>query len=190
MKKLPVKLAKKPFFYHEAVETGLNKYDLNQLMQNGEIERVAHGLYAPVDYDSTQQEAQYRLASQRCGEPSAICLLSALDYYQLTEEIPSKVWVLVPDEKRVQSNELRLIRSRQPNWNVGIEKKSGYWVTSIERTLIECVRYKHVVGTQVAITAIKQALQKKKVKLGALYEMAKKMKLEKKIQPYIEALTL
>ena len=58
----------------------------------------------------------------------------------------------------------------------------------MERTLIDCLVYKRLIGSQVALEAMKQAIAQKTVKLGDLYDMAKKMGVEHRVRPYIEAL--
>lgn len=58
----------------------------------------------------------------------------------------------------------------------------------MERTLIDCLLYRRMIGSQVALPALKAAIQEKKVKLGALYDTAKKMGLIHRISPYLEAL--
>ena len=96
--------------------------------------------------------------------------------------------MLVPSPKRVSSKDLKLVRSRHPQWEVGIQKGKYYWITTLERTLIDCLLYRRVIGSQIALEAIKQAVAQKKAKLGLLYDMAKKMGVEHRVRPYIEAL--
>lgn len=70
MEKEAKKLIQGPFLYSQAVELGLNKYALNKLIDEGLIECLEKGIYVPSDYDITEPEAQYQLATLRCGEPS------------------------------------------------------------------------------------------------------------------------
>ncbi len=177
-----------PFSYQEAVDAGMNKYALKKMMDQGKVEKLGRGLYQKTSPDEDLEENQYRVARIRCGLPSSLCLLTALAYYHVTDEIPKKTWVLVPAMKRVSSKELKLVRSRNPQWDIGIKKTKDYWITTLERTLIDGIIYKRLIGSQVALGAIKEALSQKKVKLGALYDMAKKMGMEHRVLHYIEAL--
>lgn len=187
-KNIPRQLQKKPFSVKEATSYGLSKAYLTRMIKAGVLTRLTRGVYQVVTSEEDTGENQYRAATLRCGMPSAITLLSALEYYHLTDLIPKKTWVLVPHEKRVLSNQMKLVRSRDPKWNIGIRKEKGYWITSLERTLIDGLIYKRIIGSQTALDAIKQAIVQKKVKLGNLYDMAKKMGVEHRIRPYIEAL--
>lgn len=212
------KLSQKPFSTKEALKRGLSKPNLTSMIEHGVLERLSRGVYQVTDTalnsqgfgdgtgwgmgsgsgtgrgdgsgggEYTDLEKSYISASIRCATPSAVCLLSALEYYHLTGEITAQVWMMVPETKRVVSKDIKLLRCRDPQWKIGIEKHKDYWITTIERTLIDCVIYKKIVGSQVALEALKKAVGEKKVKLGKLYDLAKKMGVAHRLQPYIEIL--
>lgn len=160
------------------------------MLKEGVLERVSRGVYQVGDIEEESEENQYRVATIRCGLPSCICLLSALEHYKVTDQIPKKTWVLVPDSKRIRSYNLKLVRSRNPQWEIGVRKEKGYWITTLVRTLVDCLIYKRMIGPQIAIDAIKKAVVQKKVKLGDVYDMAKKMGVAHRIHSYIEALSV
>jgi predicted transcriptional regulator of viral defense system len=187
MRKLK-KLPKGPFSYKKARSSGLSKHTLRKLVKKGQIERISRGVYQIAEHDDGSMENAYRAATLRCELPSCVCLLSALEYYNLTDQIAKKVWMLVPVSKRIRSRDLKLIRTREPKWNIGIQKTKYYWITSMERTLIDCLLQKRMVGSQVALAALKRAIAEKKVKLGELYDTAKLIGVEHRVKPYIEAL--
>ncbi len=110
------------------------------------------------------------------------------DHYHLTDQVPKRTWVLVPESKRVIARDLKLVRSRNPQWEIGIRKTQRYWITTLERTLIDCIIYKRLMGSQVALSAMKRAIVQNKTKPGALYDLAKKMGVDHRIRPYVEAL--
>ena len=155
--KLPKNLKNRPFTYQEALEKGLTQYGVRKLVNEGVIERIRQGVYQHVDLDLSL-ETQFRGATTQLGVPSSVCLISALDYYSLTELVPSQVWMMVEDNKRSIRSNLRLLRTRQPHWKIGITKKKGFWITSLERTLIDCLVYKKQVSRPVAIEAIRSSL--------------------------------
>lgn len=158
------------------------------MVASGLLERPSRGVYRASDAEENPGEDPYQVATLRCGFPSAVCLLSALERYHLTDQIPKHTWMLVPDTKRVSSSDLKLIRSRNPQWEIGIKKNKKYWITTLERTLVDCLFYRRMIGNQVALEALKLALSQKKVKLGSLYDLAKKMGVIHRITPYLEAL--
>ena len=218
MKTLPEQLLKKPFSTEEAVAQGISKTALTRMVKAGALERSSWGVYEVSDavrdgrglgdgsgfgmgsssgaghgdgsggIEYSEQEKMYIVATLRCGTPSAICLLSALEHYHVTDEITKQVWALVPASKRVISKDLKLVRSRNPQWNVGILKTKDYWITTIERSLVDCLLHRRLVGYQVSLAALKQALAQKKVKLGQVYDVANSLGVAHRIRPIIEAL--
>jgi len=185
---MPSQLVKKPFSTQEAMSHGLSKPYLTRMVKVGVLERLSRGVYQATDLEGETDDELYKVATLRCGLPSAVCLISALEHYHLTDQIPKQTWILVPEPKRVASKALKLVRSRNPHWDIGIQKTRHYWITTPERTLIDCLVYRRLIGSQVALEAVKQAVTQKKVKLGDLYDMAKKMGVEHRIRPYIETL--
>ena len=187
-KPLPPELVKRPFSLAEAVSYGLSKSYLTRMVKAGRLERLRRGVYQVSSADLGEGEDLYQIATLRCGIPSAICLLSALDYYHLTDQIPKRTWVLVPASKRVIAPDLKLVRSRNPHWKIGIRKTRQYWITTLDRTLIDCIVYMRLVGNQVALSALKLAISQNRTKPGTLYDLAKKMNVAHRIRPYVEVL--
>lgn len=185
--KLPKKLQKVLFTTQEALKKGLNKKDLIYLLGNDVIVRLTRGVYCSVEHDLSEED-QAVLATIIVGTPSALCLLSALSYHHLTDIIPKKIWMMVPAEKRTQHSKLRLFRTANPGWNIGIQKEKNYWVTNIERTIVDCLVQKRLLGTQAAIEALKQAVRDKKTTLDKVFKMAVQLKVKHRIIAYIEAM--
>lgn len=204
MSKSPLKLPNKPFSTKEAISLGISKNTLSRMVEMGLIQRMSRGIYQVSDTALevtikskkgsskkgayTEVEKDYISATLKCGFPSAICLLSALEYYNLTDEITNRTWMMVPDPKRIRSDAIKLVRSRNPKWDIGIHKTKDYWITTIERTLIDCVVFKRIVGQQVALSALRLAISDRKIKLSTLYELARSMGVARLIKPYIEIL--
>ena len=138
-----------------------------------------------LDYS---EEYQFKVATLVVGAPSVICLISALSLYHLTDQIPKKTWIIVPNTKRMAIRGLRLLRQRDPKWDIGIVKQNGYCITSIERTLVESFCYSKIIGANTAIQALREAL--KKMTTGAkVYAMAEKMGVLHRLLPYLVATT-
>lgn len=185
--KLLENLQSGPFTTTEALKKGLGKKDLADLLENNIITRLARGIYCHADHDISEED-QGILATLIVGMPSALCLLSALSYHQLTDVIPKKTWMIVPAKKRTQDSKIRLFRSTNPRWNIGIQKEKGYWVTDIERTLVECLAHKKWFGVQVVTEALRRAVKDHKTTFDKVLRMAARLKLEHRIIIYIEAL--
>ena len=184
----PKDLENKVFSTHEAYRQGLTKYDLHQFLKNEEISKIAHGYYQHERELGLDEENIFESAWIRAGNPACVCLISALAHYGLTDLIGKKVWVMVPDSRRRNYSDLKLLRVRSPQWNIGIKKNPRYWITNLERTLVDSFIYKHQIGVQIALQGVRKAIQRKKSNLDKIFEMGKALGVKHKILPYLEAL--
>lgn len=188
MKKLPKSLQSKTFTYSEACESGLTKYAIAKLIESGELERIERGLYRAVGEDLSDEEL-YRRAIKKVGEPAAVCLLSALSHYELTDIIAKQVWLMVPAEKRIKSSNIKLYRARDLKWRVGIDSHRGYKMTSLERTIIDSLTLKTIISPRVGLDALKRAIANKKTDVSKIIKVANALGVSHRIMPYLEALT-
>lgn len=184
---LPKTLQGRPFRYSEAIAAGLTRHHFRKLLKLGLIEQLSRGLYSGKEI-VWEDDHQFRSASVRAGNPSAICLLSSLAYYGLTDEIPNQIWIMVPFEKRTQFPDIKLFRTRNPHWDIGIEQHSGFRITSIDRTLLDCIVYRSKLGSQIGIQALKLALTQKKTKIRNIAELARKLGVFHRIKAIIEVI--
>jgi predicted transcriptional regulator of viral defense system len=179
---------KNPFTFQDALKRGLSRHGLRRLLERGAIERVSRGVYQCVDTDLTE-EVQFKRATKIVGEPSAICLLSALSYFQLTDSIPNKVWIMVPADKRTSSDEVHLYRTRNPEWNVGIEQESGFWITTIERTLVDSITARSKLPLRLGLEGLKVGIEEGKTTISQVLDMSIALRVKDRILPYLEVLS-
>ncbi len=176
-----------PFTYSEAIEAGVTRHTFNVLLKNNDIMRIHKNIYVLAAGDITEEDI-FKGILRYLGKPSIICLLSALSYYDLIDVIPKKTWVFVPEKKQSSRKDIRLIRTKHLNWDIGVIYKNGFYITSLERTLVDSLVYQKKLGLQIAVSALKKALKEKQTTLNKVYDIAKKLKLEGKIEQYIKVL--
>ncbi|MES2504165.1 MAG: hypothetical protein V4534_04720 [Myxococcota bacterium] len=184
---LPAKLSHGPFSIEIARSVGVSYAQLRFWLKKGLIEQRERGIFQAAGDDYNEEEI-FRSALTRVGDPSVICSLSALVYYQLTDEIPRQTWIMVPKVKRSKHTDLRLIRVANLQLEIGIVTISGFRITSLERTLIEAIVKPRYVGKILGIQALKQALAEKKTTLNAVINMASQLGVLKRLLPVIEVL--
>lgn len=182
-----MELRNKPFTFSQAIRLGVGRHLLGSMLLEGELEQPARGLYR-ISKGDVSEEDQFQMATLRVGEPSAICLVSALAYYGLTDLIPKQTWIMVPAVKRSSYQDLRLLRSRVPSWKIGTKHHGGFAITDIDRTIVDCLCYRTIVGSQTGIKALKLAIQTKKTTLSKVMEMAQKLSVVHRIRPIVEVL--
>jgi predicted transcriptional regulator of viral defense system len=181
------KIGNAPITSKELERIGLSRSKIRLLTQEGTLLRIGRGVYQlpSVELDN---ESLYRAATKRIKGPSAVCLLSALSHYNLTDEIPKQTWLLVNIDSRSIHKDIRLYRSNNPHWKIGIVKADGYKITSLERTIVDALILKKKFGN-LGIEALKRALKEKLTTASKIMDMAAKLNSDDLVLPYLQALT-
>jgi predicted transcriptional regulator of viral defense system len=187
---IPKELMGSVFTPEKARKNKVSYSKLKRWLKKGVAEKLERGVYriASSNQEDHNSLEMLSLATARIGQPCAVCLLSALEYYHLTDEISSQVWLLVPRNKRSVHEGFRLVRTSDPQWNIGIEKHQGFAITSLERTLVDALVHTRYLGKMLGIEALKQALSEQKTTLEKVTRMASRLGVFNRIQPVIEVL--
>ncbi len=149
-------------------QLGIPYHRLRQLEADEEIERVGWGLYRLADAEPTER---YSVASVCARVPNSIvCLLSALQIYEIGTQLPRQVWIAIPHKARpprLEDASVRLIRFSGAAWTYGVMvtkfEDVPARITSPARTIVDCFRFERLVGREAALEALQDALQDKKV---------------------------
>jgi predicted transcriptional regulator of viral defense system len=178
----------------ELREAGIAGETIARALDDGDIDRIARGLYQQPDHDI---DAAHALAETAKRIPKGvIAMLSALAYHGLTDQMPRKVWVAIglADWAPAQSYPpTRIIRFSDKYLDQGIERHmiSGVSVPiySIAKTLADLFRNPRLVDRSVAIEGLRAALDQRKAKPAQIAEAARTGGAWKIMRPYLEALT-
>ena len=186
-KKHPKKInINKPVRLNELTGRGLTRNEIKTLVDSDKISKISHGIYQSSDIDN-DDENQFKVATKLISGPSAVGLISALVFYNLTDEIPKKVWLIVEIKKRSIRKEIQLFRCKNPHWNIGIINADGYKITNLERTIIDLINYQSRFGNT-GIQALKKALHEKRTTLQKIVNMAEDLGVGSRLSPYIQVL--
>jgi predicted transcriptional regulator of viral defense system len=172
---------------------GIPRGRLYRLLRQGLVERKARGLYVASDHDPTAEHSLAQVAKK--VPKGVICLLSALQYHELTTQLPHEVWVAIPEKARrprIAYPPLRVVRFSGPALTQGAEthKIEGVPVriTSVAKTLADCFKYRNKIGLEVALEALRDAWREKKTTMGEIDRFARICRVERVMRPYLEAL--
>lgn len=169
------KLARQSSFtLSEVRKCGLSQPMLLKLVKQDKVIRLRHGVYAVSGSEDVGEEADYRIAQHKFGRKAAIAGLTALFRYQLIDESPSKVWLLVPPGIRTSDRKYRLLRTSK-DIRIGIEDHKTFRITSLERSLVDAIMFKAKIGEQTAKLAIIRALRKRLTTAEKIFRMADKL---------------
>ncbi len=185
MEKLLNKLPNIPFTTQAAKRKKVSLYYLQKLVDLGHLQKLRKGVYQKAKTDWGQEDS-FREIVTTIGKNSCICLWSALSFYDLTEEVPSKIWIYVPYGKYSNLSHIKVVRKRRPNFTTGVIRQEGFKITSIERTVVEALSDVRHISKKEGVAVLKRALEEKKIKVASLIKISKKLKLFSKIVDYLE----
>ena len=155
---------------------------MQELTREGLITKEGRGIFLISDKSGDFETCQYAILLAQLGTPSVICLWTALAFYELTEEVPSEIWAYVPYEKTTRLKSVKIVRKRNPFWEVGINTIENVRITNIERTLVDTMTdRKHFTKGQ-SFKMILNAIRDKKTTLMKIINMAKKLKVDKRLE--------
>lgn len=173
---------------------GIPRNYLARLHQRGLVERVGRGLYRLPQADVTRHHSLV-VASRRVPH-GVICLLSALHYHGLTTQVPFAVWLAIANKAhrpRIESLPVRLVRFSGPALTEGVDELliEGIPVKIYNpaKTVADCFKYRHKIGLDVAIEALKDCRQQQKCPVTELWRYAEICRVTAVIKPYLEVLS-
>ncbi|MFH1727093.1 MAG: type IV toxin-antitoxin system AbiEi family antitoxin domain-containing protein [Pseudomonadota bacterium] len=184
------KLMKKPSFKSSEVrKAGVNTALISYYIKTGLIERIDRGVYKNPNYSSDNFAFEDLFQSALGIKNGVICLISALSYWELTDEMPRVHWIAIPNKAKapVRKN-VKIIRMR--NFNLGIskikEKNYTIKIYNQERTIIDSFR---LLDKEVAIKALKAYFNHNKLKpdIKTLTRYAKALRVD--ISKYLIMIT-
>ena len=166
---------------------------LKRLVDGGRLVRRMRGIYSVPDYDPTENTD---LASVAARAPKAIiCLLSALRFHELTTQNPFEVWIMINRAGHrpvIDHPPIRVVYAsgRAFTEGVGVYTVEGIEmrVTNPAKTVVDCFRYRRLVGTDVAIEALRDCWLQRKATMDELYRYAKIARIANVMRPYMESL--
>lgn len=165
---------------------------LERLMQKGLIVRIGRGLYASVDARVTER----RGFAEACKlvPKGVVCLLSALQFHNLTTQLPFEVWLAIDVKARKPGFDyppLHVVRFSGAALTAGIQTSKVEGVTvrvyNVAKTVADCFKYRNKIGVDVAIEALRECRMKNLATVDELWRYASICRVANVMQPYLQA---
>jgi predicted transcriptional regulator of viral defense system len=133
-----------------------------------------------------------------------ICLTSALAFHELTDTIPSRIWMAIGAKHRrprVENPPFQFVRFGQKVLTSGIKEHviEGVRVRIYNpaKTVVDLFRYRRSAGRRyqkspglnLALEGLKEALRQRKATPAEIARYANEAGMWKVVQPYLEAMT-
>jgi len=180
----------------DVARQGLHTSTLTRMTRSGALEKVGPGRYRLPK--RTRATEHHDLVVATAAVPySVVCLLSALRFHDIGTQLPAEVWIAVPRGTRVPhlaAPPIRVVNVSPAVFDVGVEEHrvegQVIRVYSVARTVADCFRFRNKVGLDVALEALTEAWRSKRLKLDELNRIAKKLRVLRVMQPYLETIVL
>lgn len=189
IEKLKPILDKPVFFAKEARKLGVHSSVLNYYVKQGIIESIGHGVYRGKNAKvNVGFEWEDLIIISKSVPNGVICLISALAIYDLTEEIPRRHWMAIPNSttsptrKNTVFKRMRDIDTGKINYQLDGETIT---IFDRERTIIDAFRF---LSLETAIKSLKMGIDSNKIDLNKIMKYAQKFNV--KIEPYIHSLMI
>jgi predicted transcriptional regulator of viral defense system len=175
------------FSRSQAEAMGLSHQSLSRLVKEEKILRVGRGMYFHSE-GHLGRDIDYQVACTKFGPESVIGGITALFHYNLIEQVPGQVWVLVPPAQTTHTRLYRLIRTKT-KLDRCIIRADGYRIVTVERAVLEGLKMAKKIGERTAVQAARVALTSGQTTEGKLGKAAKELGLDSVLTKYFEVIT-
>lgn len=174
-------------------QLGIHRENLTRLVRGGGLERVGRGRYRLPDAEVSEHHGLVLAAT--AVPKGVICLLSALSFHEIGTQVPAEVWLAINRRARfpsVRYPPLRVVRFSGGALTEGVEvhelEGRPVAIYSVAKTLADAFKYRHKIGTDVVLEAIREAWRGRRFEMSELHRYARVCRVEAAIRPYLEAL--
>lgn len=154
----------------ELLEEGVSYYQINQLLEEGQVIKIKRGLYQ-LGYFPVSEMAEVA----RIVPKGIYCLLSAAAYYELSTFVSSEYHLAVPKKYKVVLPEypsIKLYYWMENRYSLDVQQvkveEQMVNMYDIEKTVCDVIRYKKKVGLDTMKEVLRTYLAKKNRNLDRL----------------------
>jgi len=165
---------------------------LSRLAESGHLEREGRGLYRHPEAPLSEHHSLVLVAARYSS--AIMCLLSALQFHELTTQMPRRVWIArekgdwIPE---ASPTNLEVVHMSGESFTEGVEEHEiegiAVKVFNPAKTVADCFKFRGKVGLSVAIEALRDYVRSSAGPIDALYRYAEICRVRSVMRPYIEA---
>lgn len=176
----------------QAKKLGIDQPILIQMCEEGLLVKEARGLYRLADLPPLNNPDIVQVAMRVPN--SVICLISALNFHQLTTQIPYRIYIAVPQKNktpRIDYPPLDIVYLSKKPYFAGIEEHIldgvSVRIYSREKTIADCFKFRKKIGLDIALEALKDYLRQPNRDIQGILNYARIDRVAKIIRPYLQA---
>jgi len=174
-------------------KAGIPRNYLKRLVERGQLQKIDRGLYSADEIASSEHVSLVQISHK--APKAVVCLLSALRFHNIGTQIPSEVWIAIDTKARAPKIEhpaVRIVRFSGEALHFGMERHDVGGTTikvyTPAKTVADCFKFRHKIGTDVALEALRESYRQKKATMDDLWEAAKVCRVANVMRPYMEFL--
>lgn len=173
---------------------GVTSVTLRRMQDAGEIVKLGRGVYQIANADYT---AEHSLAEAALRVPNGVvCLVSALAYHGLTDQMPSKVWMAIGHKAwspTTSSPPLRIVRFADNLLTESVDtvviEDVSVRIFGVAKTVADSFRHRRSIGLAVALEGLQEALRQRKAAPSEILAAAERGRVGTIVRPYLTAMT-
>lgn len=175
----------------EVTKAGISRGNLKYMVETGVLERTGRGVYQLA---GSWEDEMYILQSRY--KRGIFSGATALYLYDLTDRTPAKFQMTFPHNyniSTVKAENVKCNRVIMELYDLGVvevKTPAGNMVRAynMERTLCDILRKHNKTDIQIITDAFKRYVRREDKNIALLCEYGKKLKVEEKLQSYLEVL--
>ncbi|MCW5934737.1 MAG: type IV toxin-antitoxin system AbiEi family antitoxin domain-containing protein [Fimbriimonadia bacterium] len=177
----------------QALALGIHPRDLYKQRDLGQIVQISRGLFVLPDAD-VANEHSFAIVARKVPQ-GVLCLLSALQFHNLTTQHPFEVWIALERTARAPKDigiPIRFSHFSRESFSTGVETHLidgvPVRVYSVAKTIADCFKYRNKVGLDVALEAFKEGWHQKRFTMNELSKYAQICRVNRVMLPYLEGM--
>ncbi len=182
----------RPVSTSEAIRLGIHPRTLYAMRDAGVVQQLSRGLYRLASLPPLGHPDLVTVAAK--APRGVICLVSALAFHDLTTQVPHEVYLAIrrgSREPRLDYPPVRLFEFSSAAFEEGIETHQldgvPVRIYSPEKTIAGGFKYRHKIGLDVALEALRLWRGRRGRDTDALVRYARICRVERVMRPYLEA---
>jgi predicted transcriptional regulator of viral defense system len=179
----------------ELKEANFHSREITSLVKEKTIIKIKPGYYRYSNYGFFKDINVNLITVCRAEPQSVICLISALDYFQMTDFNPSEIFYAIPHSQKkrnINNPPVKAYFFRDRFYDPGIDviktKYGNLRIYNREKTVCDMFRYRNKLGEDLAMQALKSYLKQKKKSIATLVKYAEICQVKTVIMPILKGI--
>jgi predicted transcriptional regulator of viral defense system len=181
----------------ELKEANFHTREITLLVKERTIQKIKPGFYRLSDYGYFKDVNLSLITVCRADPQAVICLISALDYYEMTDFNPSEIYYAIPHSQKKKSISYPPVKAfffrerfYKPGINIIHTKYGELKIYNKEKTICDMFRYRNKLGEDLAMQALKNYLKQKKKSIATLIKYTEICQVKTIIMPILKGLVV